>query len=156
MFSAMTKHSLAVATGQIAWTIGTTRTATDFVAHLRQAYQRLPRMTRYDWVMDNLNTHWSLDVCQLMAWLNGLPFHKKALRTGVQRRAFLTDPDHKHVFHSTPKHGSWLNQVELWFSTLARRFLKRGDFASAAEFIERLTAYLNDHNAHRAHPYRWT
>ena len=53
-------NSLAVATGQIAWTIGSTRTATDFVAHLTQAYQRLPRMTRYAWVMDNLNTHWSL------------------------------------------------------------------------------------------------
>ena len=55
-------NSLAVATGQMAWTLGSTRKATDFVAHLKQAYQNLPRMTRYDWVMDNLNTHWSLDV----------------------------------------------------------------------------------------------
>lgn len=46
-------NSLAVATGQSAWTIGSTRTATDFVAHLTPAYQRLPRMTRYAWVMDN-------------------------------------------------------------------------------------------------------
>ena len=60
-------NSLAVATGQIAWTIGTTRKATDFVTHLQQAYQRLPRMKRYDWVMDNLNTHWSLDICRLVA-----------------------------------------------------------------------------------------
>ena len=44
-------NSLAVATGQIAWTIGRTRTATDFVAHLQQAYQCLPRMTRYEWVL---------------------------------------------------------------------------------------------------------
>jgi len=50
-------NSLAVATGRIAWTIGSTRKATDFVAHLKQAYQCLPRMKRYDWVMDNLNTH---------------------------------------------------------------------------------------------------
>ena len=54
-------NSLAVATGQIAWTIGSTRKAVDFVAHLKQAYQSLPRMKGYDWVMDNLNTHWSLD-----------------------------------------------------------------------------------------------
>jgi hypothetical protein len=46
-------NSLAVATGQMAWTIGRTRTATDVVAHLHQASQRLPRMTRYDWVLDN-------------------------------------------------------------------------------------------------------
>jgi transposase len=42
------------------------------------------------------------------------------------------------VFHFTPKHGSWLNQVELWFSVLARRFLKRGDFRSAQDFEARL------------------
>ena len=47
-------NSLAVATGQIAWTIGATRKATDFVAHLQQAYQRLPRMKRYDWVHGQL------------------------------------------------------------------------------------------------------
>ena len=52
-------NSLAVATGQVAWSIGTTRTATDFVTYLQQASQRLPRMERYDWVMDNLTTHWS-------------------------------------------------------------------------------------------------
>jgi hypothetical protein len=101
-------------------------------------------------------SQWSLDVCQLMAQRNGVPFCKRDLRTGKQRRDFLTNPEHKHVFHFTPKHGSWLNQVELWFSTLARRFLKRGDFASAEEFVARLTAYLDDHNTHRAHPYRWT
>jgi hypothetical protein len=68
----------------------------------------------------------------------------------------LTDPSHQHVFHFTPKHGSWLNQVELWFGTLERRFLARGDFKSAEEFERRLTAYLEDYNAHYAHPYRWT
>ena len=64
-----------------------------------------------------------------MAELCGVPFVAAELRTGQQRRAFLTDPTHKHVFHFTPTHGSWLNQVELWFSVLTRRFLKRGDFA---------------------------
>src|SRR5262249_58471432 len=79
-----------------------------------------------------------------------------ASTTGAQRRHFLTDPNHKHVFQFTPKHGSWLNQVELWFSTLTRRWLKRGDFASAEDFTTRLQAYLVDHNENRAHPYRWT
>ena len=68
----------------------------------------------------------------------------------------LTDPTHKHVFHFTPIHGSWLNQVELWFSVFGRRFLKRGDFASMADFKARLLKYVEDYNPRHAHPYRWT
>ena len=148
--------SFVVPTGKVVWDLGETRTSVDFAAHLKHVTSQYPEHPRFHWVMDNLNTHWSLDVCELMAKLNGLPFHQKDLRTGEQRRAFLTDLNHKHVIHFTPKHGSWLNQVELWFSTLSRRFLKRGDFKSAHEFIARITAYINDHNEHRAHPYRWT
>jgi hypothetical protein len=115
-------NSLAVATGQIAWTIGATRKAPDVVAHLKRACQRLPRMKRYDWVMDNLNTHWSLEVCRLVARWCGVPFEPHKLKKGPQRRAFLSDPSHRHVFHFTPKHGSWLNRAELFFGTLQRRF----------------------------------
>ena len=149
-------NSLAVATGQIAWTIGSTRTATDFVAHLTQAYHCLPAMNRYDWVMDNLNTHWSLAVCHLVARWCKVPFVPQTLKTGPQRRAFLTDPSHRHVLHFTPKHGSWLNQAELFFGVLHRRFLARGSFTSAKDFIRRLERFLKDYNTRHAHPYRWT
>jgi hypothetical protein len=148
--------SFIVPTGEVVWDLGITRTSVDFAAHLAHVATQFPEQKKFHWVVDNLNTHWSLDVCELMARLSGLPFHKKDLRNGTQRKAFLTDPEHKHVFHFTPKHGSWLNQVELWFSTLARRFLKRGDFVSAEEFTKRLTAYLDDYNEEYAHPYRWT
>ena len=63
--------------------------------------------------MDNHNTHWNLSRCRCIARLSGLRFEPKKLRGGAQRRAFLTDPDHKHVIHYTPKHGSWLNQIEI-------------------------------------------
>src|SRR4029434_4946587 len=126
--------SFVVPTGQVLWNLGMTRTSEDFAAHLRTVVTQLPEMQRYDWVVDNLNTHWSLDVCRLVAAWCDIPFVPKALQRGVQRRAFMSDPTHKHVFHFTPKHGSWLNQVELWFSVLARRFLKRGDYASAHDF----------------------
>jgi transposase len=149
-------NSLAVATGQIAWTIGSTRTATDFVAHLTQAYHCLPAMNRYDWVMDNLNTHWSLAVCHLVARWCKVPFVPQTLKTGPQRRAFLTDPSHRHGLHFTPKHGSWLNQAELFFGVLHRRFLARGSFTSAKDFIRRLERFLKDYNTRHAHPYRWT
>jgi transposase len=149
-------NSLAVATGQIAWTMGATRKATDFVAHLKQAYQHFPRMKRYDWVMDNLHTHWSLDVCRLVARWCQVPFEPDKLKKGPQRRAFLSDPSHRHVFHFTPKHGSWLNQAELFFGTLQRRFLARGSFRSIKDFERRLERFLKDYNARHAHPYRWT
>jgi hypothetical protein len=148
--------SFVVPTGHVVWNLGQTRTSADFAAHLANVVSQLPEMQRYDWVVDNLNTHWSLDVCRLIAQWCNVPWGAKDLRRGVQRRAFLSDPAHKHVFHFTPKHGSWLNQVELWFSVLARRFLKRGDFRSAQEFATRLDDYLEVYNTHHAHPYRWT
>jgi hypothetical protein len=148
--------SFVVPTGHLVWNLGQTRTSADWAAHLANVVHQLPAMQRYDWVVDNLNTHWSLDVCRLVAAWCALPFAPKALERGVQRRAFLSDPTHKHVFHFTPKHGSWLNQVELWFSVLARRFLKRGDYDSAHDFDTRLSDYLEVYNTHQAHPYRWT
>jgi DDE superfamily endonuclease len=148
--------SFVVATGQVIWNVGQTRTSADFAAHLANVVHQLPAQQRYDWVVDNLNTHWSLDVCCLVAQWCGVPFMPQALRRGAQRRAFLSDPTHKHVFHFTPKHGSWLTQVELWLSVLARRFLKRGDFDSAHDFETRLSDYLEIYNTHYAHPYRWT
>jgi DDE superfamily endonuclease len=148
--------SFVVPTGHLVWNLGQTRTSADWAAHLANVVHQLPAMQRYDWVVDNLNTHWSLDVCRLVAAWGDLPFAPQTLERGHQRRAFLSDPTHKHVFHFTPKHGSWLNQVELWFSVLARRFLKRGDYDSAHDFDTRLTDYLEVYNTHHAHPYRWT
>jgi hypothetical protein len=148
--------SFVVPTGQLVWNLGQTRTSADWAAHLANVVQQLPAMQRYDWVVDNLNTHWSLEVCRRVAQWCHVPYLPKALRRGVQRRAFLSDPTHQHVFHFTPKHGSWLNQVELWFSVLARRFLKRGDFASAHDFETRLCDFMEVYNTHHAHPYRWT
>ena len=148
--------SFVVATGQVVWHLGQTRTSADFATHLANVVHQLPAMQRYDWVVDHLHTHWSLDVCRLVAQWCGVPFVAKALRRGAQRRAFLSDLTHKHVFHFPPKHGSWLNQVELWLSVLARRFLKRGDFDSVHDFATRLSDYLEIYNTHHAHPYRWT
>jgi hypothetical protein len=130
--------SFVVATGQVVWNLGLTRTSADFATHLATVVQHLPAMQRYDWIVDNLNTHWSLEVCRLVAQWCNVPYRAKDLECGRQRRAFLREPTHKHVFHFTPTHGSWLNQVELWFSVFARCFLQRGDFDSAHDFEIRL------------------
>jgi transposase len=148
--------TFSVPTGEVVWDLGQTRTSQDWATHLCHVWEHFPPMHRYDWVVDNLNTHWSLDVCRLVAQWCKIPLVEKGLRTGKQRRAFLSDAAHKHVFHFTPLHGSWLNQVELFFSVLARRFLKRGDFASVEDFAVRLVKWLEVYNERHAHPYRWT
>jgi len=148
--------TFCVPTGEVVWDLGPTRTSADWVKHLDHVAQRFRSLKRFDWVVDNLNTHWSLDVCRWVAERCWLPFDAKSLQTGRQRRAFLSDPSHAQVFHFTPIHGSWLNQVELFFSVLSRRFLRRGDFSSAAAFEERLTRWLENYNRQHAHPYRWT
>lgn len=148
--------SFVVPTGKVVWDLGMTRTSLDWVAHLRHVRQAYPDQQSYDWVVDNLNTHWSLDVCRLVAEWCDLPLVEKDLRRGAQRRAFLSDPSHRVVFHFTPIHGSWLNQVELFVSVLARQVLRRGDFASVAVFAERLQRWLTEYNERKAHPYRWT
>jgi transposase len=117
-----------VPTGQVLGTVTIRRTTADFCRHIRRVARQLADVKRCHWVMDNLNTHWSLELCRLMARLSGVRYEAKTLRRGAQRRAFLTDPRHQHVVVYTPKHGSWLNQIEMWFSVLTRRVLRRGEF----------------------------
>ena len=106
--------------------------------------------------MDNLNTHWSFELCQYLGRLSDAWEERPSLRTGLERRAFLTDASHKHVVHFTPKHGSWMNQIEIWFGVLTRQLLRRGEFRSTTELTERIHKFIVHYNCHLAFPYEWT
>ena len=134
--------SFAVPTGEVVWDLGLTRTSDDFASHMAKVAEHFAEMKRFDWILDNLNTHWSLPVCQLVAELSDVPFVPRELRTGKERRAFLTDPSHKHVFHFTPKHGSWLNLIESFFGKLAKTLLRGIRVSSKAELRTRIEMYL--------------
>jgi len=177
--------SFEVASGRVLTaTVGDTRTEVDFVQHVRQAITeviavtasgRMVALHQWHFVVDGLNTHLSEGLVRLVAEHDGLEVDlgvkgKSGILKSMERpkpegaavgakktrAAFLTDPSHSVVFHYTPKHASWMNQVELWFSILSRKLLKRSSFTSTDDLKARLLAFVDYFNETMAKPFKWT
>lgn len=125
-----------VATGKVLGRCTANRKRPDFLGFMdlvATAY----RQSRVHVVLDNLNTHHD-----------------------TSQGDFLTDWNRRHgnrfVFHYTPTHGSWLNQVELWFGIVSRRVLRFGNFRSLDDLIAAIDAFIDEWNRSEAHPFRWT
>ena len=72
------------------------------------------------------------------------------------RAAFLADPTHRIRSVYTPKHTSWLNQIEIWFSILVRRLLRRANFTSVESLRQRILQFIDYFNQTMAKPFKWT
>lgn len=78
------------------------------------------------------------------------------LKSMGTRARFLTETEHRIRFVCTPKHCSWLNQVEMWFSILVRRLLKRASFTSTEELFRKILEFIDYFNQTLAKPFKWT
>lgn len=154
--------NLEVATGRIICpTVQATRTEQDFAEHIAHTVASDPR-AGWIFVSDNLTTHVSETLVHYMAEQCGIEENlgkkgkKGILKSVPTRRKFLQDRTHRIRFLYVPKHTSWLNQIEIWFSILVRRVIKRGNFTSVKDLHNKILAFIEYFNATLAKPFKWT
>jgi transposase len=126
LFAGLDVHEGSVA----AWVTDST-CSDNFVTFLWDLIDQTPKHLDLHCIVDNLKAHQTEKVATLLA-------HNPRVH-----------------LHFTPTHASWLNQVELFFSILERRLLRRGEFASTEELTQRIISFIKDYNR-RAAPFRWT
>ena len=153
-----------IATGQcFAPSIADTRTEHDFVEHIEQtiASDNNPE-TGWIFIVDQLNIHKSESLVRFVAKhckiTTDLGIKGKAgiLKSMKSRANFLSNAAHDIRFVYTPKHSSWLNQIEIWFSILVRRLLKTGNFSSTQDLRKQILDFIDYFNKTMAKPFKWT
>jgi transposase len=137
-----------------------TRTELDFCAAVRAAVQSDMRCS-WVFILDGLNIHKSESLVRYVAQQCKLDLElgvkgKSGILQSMESRAeFLQDPSHRIRFVYTPKHCSWMNQIELWFSIIRRKLLKRKSYLSVAELNQSILKLIAQYNV-KARPFKWT
>jgi len=152
-----------VATGEIMHPlIQAERKEEDYLEHIKGVVDICPK-DKHIFINDNLNTHKSESLVRFVAGVEGIEQSTLGIkdRSGIlknmnSRAAFLSNKSHQIVFVYTPKHCSWLNQIECWFSIITRRLLnKRASFISVAELEQKIWDFINYYNQFLKKPFKW-
>jgi transposase len=152
-----------VATGEIvAPLVQPTRKEPDFLRHIEGVFSLFPK-DRHIFITDNLNTHVSESLVKFVAKVEGIDESSLGikgkcgiLKNMATRSEFLTDKSHQIAFVYTPKHCSWLNQIECWFSIITRRLLnKRSSFISIEVLEQKIRDFISFYNQFMKKPFKW-
>jgi transposase len=163
------RHGTQVLTGNIHLgtgklitpTLADTRTEEDFVRHIERMIKTDPDAP---WVIlcDQLNTHKSETLVRFIAnaigddQVLGEKGRSGILQNMKTRQAYLSDPSHPIHFVYTPKHCSWLNPIEVWFSILGKHVLNRGNFTSIPDLKQKIEQYIAYYNKRLAKAWKWS
>ena len=150
-----------IATGIVTGWCNPTRTEEDTLNFIADLIDQDPVRRRHHIICDNLNTHKSESLVRLVAAIEGdtqdLGIKDKTgiLKNIESREKYLTDSEHEIVFHYTPKHASWINQIEVWFSILVRKLLRWLSVKNVDELNAKILNFINYYNRTMAKAFKW-
>lgn len=122
--------AMNVATGQVHPRIIERNNSETFIEFLTELDHTIPAHLKIHLVMDNGSSH-----------------------TSKATRAWIAAHPRVQVTY-TPKHASWLNMVEIFFSILTKRLLRRGEFTSRDHLAKKIVTFIT-HYSQTAKPFKW-
>jgi len=146
---------LDVNNGRMNCEIHSNHSADKFVLFMENHFKSVSQSEPLHYVLDNLNTHCSYAICQLVAEYSQVPCpSEKELDTMVKRRDWLICNEKRIIFHYTPFHGSWLNPAEVGIGTVSAKCFKES-YSSADGLYDAIMGYVDFRNKHMACPFNW-